>query len=605
MNVLITISLGSFQIDENIKLKVIKMSIILDEQIYTPKSTVICVYPMHEVGYIYFFVLLNPFNFCAASLIVKYFFSRNFQFYFNQHAIFEKFGKLRFVGIEKRNDVRIGLIEFEDDSVADELISKGYMEIEDNKCEVKSYEEFKRKSKLVSDTVLQLDCAIGALLHPPKQDSCKHILNVLNDDCLREIFTKLHLSTLMSVANVCIRFDRVAKEAFSSKYKSKKIRIGDLTWDRKPTKSQVTNFFSKFGSSISSVSLVHRSPSRYSVNINEDTHLDLRIISKYCNGLKELEFSAYHTPESTLKEIFLKLKTLFERLRTLRVYFIKSRSFFEIISACSNLEVLDVYFDLHVESLIPSYSTLPKLVEATFNCYACNDLVCEAIHKFLEVNSKLKVLRITSADFVSNSGYLSELKEFDFKVNHLELQSIVATLSSPNIQIENLKVSLDSDFYTELTYIPTFGNITEFRMRNQMPTFDEMWYLLEHMPNLETFHISYKFHTKNETLMTIKSILQHASHSLSKLVFEGWHLFIKSDKRPHLSFPIDDVEYYEILKSVEDRTSGIKLTIQLFFHKILHDEYVKNTQAIYILNTVPKFLTIEQRVSAKRFFYPI
>lgn len=117
------------------------------------------------------------------------------------------------------NGVVIGFIEFENDSVSDKLISKGYMEIEDNKCQVKSYE---RESKLVSATVLELDCAIGVLLQPPKQHSCKQILNVLQDDCLREFVKKLHFSTLMSVVNVCIRFHRVAKRTFSSKFKSKK-----------------------------------------------------------------------------------------------------------------------------------------------------------------------------------------------------------------------------------------------------------------------------------------------------------------------------------------------------------------------------------------------
>lgn len=149
-----------------------------------------------------------------------------------------------------------GFIEFEDDSVSHELISKGYMEIEDSKCEVKSYEAYKRELRQISATVLKLDSAIGALWQPPEQDSSTHILNVLNDDCLREIFKKLHFSTLLSVINVCVRFNRVAKEEFSDKYKSKKIHIYDLAWNREPTKSQINDFLSEFGSSISSVSLM-------------------------------------------------------------------------------------------------------------------------------------------------------------------------------------------------------------------------------------------------------------------------------------------------------------------------------------------------------------
>lgn len=71
----------------------------------------------------------------------------------------------------------------------------------------------------------------------------------------------------------------------------------------------------------------------------ENMHHYLRMISKYCNELNELEFCSYYVPESTL----YKMRTLFERLRTLCVQCIKSGSFFEIISGCSNLEVLDIF----------------------------------------------------------------------------------------------------------------------------------------------------------------------------------------------------------------------------------------------------------------------
>lgn len=529
--------------------------------------------------------------------------------------MFERFGKLRYVGIDKRMEngvvtVVTGFIEFEDDSVSDELISKGYMEFEDNKCEVKSYEEYKRQSKRVSATVLKLDCAQGALLQPPKQDSSKHILNVLNDDCLREIFKKLHFSTLASVVSVCVRFHRVAKEAFSSKYKSKKIHIYDLAWNRRPTISQVNNFLSEFGSSISSVSLKARALGRYaSYKKYEDTHLHLEMISKYCNELKELEFCSFRVPESTLYE----MRTLFERLRRLCVEYIKSTSFFEIISGCSNLEVLDVYFHGDMGALIPSNSTLPKLIEATLNWKIRDEdnFDFRAMHKFLELNSKLKVLRLMRAcDLVTKVSDLRELKEFDINVDGKFFPSIAATLGSPNIQIENLKVdATDLYFYgspdpPDLYSIPTFRTITEFCMRNilNMLTLDKMIYLLQHLPNLKTFHIFYRFKNDSETLMTIKSILQHAPQ-LSKLVFERSNLFTKLDEPPYRSFPIDDVKYDEILKLVENRASGVKLTIQFYFHSRLHDEYVCTSQSIYILNMVPRLLTIEQRVNMKKFHY--
>lgn len=111
------------------------------------------------------------------------------------------------------------------------------------------------------------------------------------------------------------------------------------------------------------------------------------------------------------------MRTLFGKLRTLRIEWMKSRSFFEIISGCTNLEVLDVYFGSKMGPLISSNSTLPKLVEATFNwdSFADGDADFDyAMHKFLELNSKLKALRIMeNCNLVTKVSDLSELKEFD------------------------------------------------------------------------------------------------------------------------------------------------------------------------------------------------
>lgn len=83
------------------------------------------------------------------------------------------------------------------------------------------------------------------------------------------------------------------------------------------------------------------------------------MISKYCNVLNELEFCSKYVPEFTLYE----MRTLFELLRTPRIQYITSRLFFDMISGCWNLEVLDMYFDRNAEALIPSNSTLPKLMQ--------------------------------------------------------------------------------------------------------------------------------------------------------------------------------------------------------------------------------------------------
>lgn len=60
--------------------------------------------------------------------------------------------------------------------------------------------------------------ALHSLVNPPEQESPVQIVNALNDDCLREVFRLLPLIDLTNVADVCVRFNTVAKEVFSSKF---------------------------------------------------------------------------------------------------------------------------------------------------------------------------------------------------------------------------------------------------------------------------------------------------------------------------------------------------------------------------------------------------
>lgn len=126
------------------------------------------------------------------------------------------------------------------------------------------------------------------VLHPqpPEQDSPNHILNVLNDDCLIAIFKKLHLSTLSTVVNVCVRFNCVAKITFSSKYRTKPINILELDWYRRPTLLQIENFLCEFGILISAVSTTKEKQSNYH-------YTPLEPIGK-CDSLNEFKITNDH-----------------------------------------------------------------------------------------------------------------------------------------------------------------------------------------------------------------------------------------------------------------------------------------------------------------------
>lgn len=58
---------------------------------------------------------------------------------------------------------------------------------------------------------------------PPQQDSSLHILTALDDDCIREILLRLDIIELTKAADVCVRFNQLAKRVFDVKYKHLKI----------------------------------------------------------------------------------------------------------------------------------------------------------------------------------------------------------------------------------------------------------------------------------------------------------------------------------------------------------------------------------------------
>lgn len=475
------------------------------------------------------------------------------------------------------------------------------MEIEDKRCQVKSYNEYERERNQVSATILKLDYVMDLLQQPPKHDSPANILNVLNDDCIREILKKLHFSTLNSVVNVCIRFNYIAKEAFLSKYQSKQISISDLEWNRQPTLSQVNNFLCEFGSSISSLSLLKRELFRHVDKNIKDTDVQLKMINKYCKKLTELAFSCLEVHEHTLYEI----RGVLKRLKILRIENITSTSFFDIISVCSELEILEMHFEYQGNStfILPN-TTFPKLFEVVFS-YKW-DTNFAPILRFIELHPTLKILKmsIKSTDWVGNVlGGLNELNELKISYSYEFSPHITQALSALNVQ---MKLDLWNVLFRNnfISTISEFRNITEFRIQRFFNlNIDKLVLLLKNLPNIKRLHFDlYQLEDfdaieKNE-IFVIKKIVQHANQ-LSELILHS-----TSVKRmgPFRQYPIDDLKYHEILESVENRISDIKLTIEFIFIVDLRSEYSSCSQSIFILNMVPK-LSISQRTNLRGYHF--
>lgn len=498
----------------------------------------------------------------------------------------------------KKGHPKIAFVEFEDDSVAEELTTKGKIDFEDKKLEIKSYKQYKRRFRHISANVLNIVDTIDALSQAPAPDSPNNILNVLNDDCLRAIFGKLHFSTLNAVVNVCIRFNRVAKKVFKTKYHLKTINILDLEWDRHPTVSQTENFLSNFGDVISSISMFKDfSDSRK----NEDATIRLKMISKYCMNLNSLEFDCINICDKTLYEIV----SLLKRLKKLKIHKILGGLIFVILTeSCYALETLELSFTMtHMTYINHAFFSLPKialpnLVEVRIlSMISENSSFCLAIGKFIELHFKLKTLKIQLCDDykISKNCRLYELNELDVDIfGPPALQSLQQTLSTQNVEIENLKLVIRACDIN----IDFLNTISQFKHINTLDIsvvfdFNDLNLLLKTLPHLKTLALSprrgilFDRHQSESITTIIKVILQH-ENELTKLTFDSFHL----KKR----YPFDEANYYNILESVKNRNT-YKLTITCRFRTNLPRKNVEKTESIYILNMVPDLLTIEQQIS--------
>lgn len=538
-----------------------------------------------------------------------------FQFHCKQHELFEQFGKLRFVGIDKRTDdhsLLVGFIEFEEDRVADHLTSKGYMEIEDQKYQVKTYDDYIRGSKEVFAPVLQLSHAIELLFHPPDQDAPQNMY-ALNDDCLFKIFKYLHFSSLNALSMVCVRFKKIAKQVFQTKYQSQKISVLDIDWKRKPTLPHMTNFVREFGESIASLSLLKRSMDRYYFRRIKYTDTLLGLVNTHCKNLNTFEFDCAKVTEHTLNDI----RPLFQQIKELRLLNVKTRSIFEIISDATNLEILELHFhnDFNEDIPIPQ-NAFPRLIEIIFPWPNDSSFYKTAMRRFIKYNAHVEILRVPNV-FESVLGGLLKYGHVK-KISELSVLEIFwplrmgstpllnTTFSELNLQVKNLEMEIRADRISsaDISLLQKIKNIKSLHIRSHIGLkMSKLHRLLNYLPDIQTLTFDlYRLNGNDDPIRAneipiIQQILEHADQ-LSTLIFIN-----NKREMPIQRYPIDEVRYYEILNSVEQRRSGIKLTIEFLFISKQTSEYSKQSQSIHILDMVPNLLTIYQRINGNFMMY--
>lgn len=146
---------------------------------------------------------------------------------------------------------------------------------------------------------------IGSLVDPPSQRSPANIMNALNDDCLMELFDRLHTRDLYSVAYVCKRFRSMATKVFHCRFTERLFGWEQLQRSlpvgSKVTLSLFVDFIRIF--SPTNVQKMHK--------FNEN--VVLQSMAAYCPNLRELDITSDQLDArtlATLRPILPKLREL-------------------------------------------------------------------------------------------------------------------------------------------------------------------------------------------------------------------------------------------------------------------------------------------------------
>lgn len=480
---------------------------------------------------------------------------------YRQFSRFGKVLKIQLIGcsITKKS---IASIEFEEEQIWSQLISKRHFYIHDRKAEISpliKLENLPEEADFMDES-----------LQPPEQDSQKHILNILNDDCLREIFHKFqHYSSLFTVANVCVRFNEIAKGIFASEYGHKKILLSEIE-----SMKQKESLLSDFGFSIKSLVVLDfdlyekRSPSIY-----------LKMINRYCKNLTALEFTfdIMNMDNQTLIEI----NPLLSRLTSLSLTGDWSESsvpFVDFIPACSQLETLKLSSLNPVGFTLPNIQ-LPKLTEFNsfchifgFNSFHYVPTSEVPIEAFLACNKQLKSVEIRPYSIGPNTVLnLLELRVLKISRDVLPIIQAIVVNNVPIEHLELRKTGITDYVIDSISKIKSISNLLLDAYHGESDNY--LIQLAKGLPNLKQLGITQS--TLN--LITIDNVNRMLVYANQLTDLSIW---TNNDDRPFASF--NEGDYNAVLNIIDNRIDRGKLTLNIFTHT--PTQVKPNTMRLEVLN---------------------
>lgn len=200
------------------------------------------------------------------------------------------------------------IVEFQEPHGASVALSKRRITIENYKFIVKPCKkaDFEIYCSAEVEQKIKVD---DILLQPPDEESSKNILWALNDDCLYEIFKRIHASNYYLIAHVCVRFNRVLNEMLTRNYQNNMFDISDMQLF---LLLQADNYLRYFGSSIHQAEINGK---KFKSSNYLKIFMILTMISEHCVNLRYFRITNFPMEEWSVDSLI----PLFTRIEKLSI----------------------------------------------------------------------------------------------------------------------------------------------------------------------------------------------------------------------------------------------------------------------------------------------
>lgn len=459
---------------------------------------------------------------------------------------FRKYGTVESVQISSNKDKHL-LIQFKDERTVNEMLLKRQIVINHFKFKIQSLKETHLLVYGLMNRNFHVDPTneSNSMLQTPSINVKSSILNILNDDCLREVFEKVcKIDDFESIVKVCPRFEQIATPVFETNVKRREISVLDFK-----NSIKFLEFLSIFGGSVESLRLCEYDFANefFYEPYQKTTMLDrfLPAVHRYCYNLRILYIYISNISIATIN----KISPLLARLTVLSISFAcgtQCLSFLGLVSACYQLETF------FIDGCHPGFNaTIPAVHLPKLRDFQIHTIDVE-FQNFLMENPQIETITIRHFE---NFPVLFQV-QFE---NIRKLILLTGNMSIANeyaLQIEKLnpaEIEIEMALDNSISSIFRLKNITTLQLHAGDSYREELLQsLVQILSNLKRMSIDHSYAPLN--FYAIKRMLRNAKRL---------ELFDLTCQRNNTESFVEN-DYDEIVEIVKKRNNGTKLSMRLF-----------------------------------------